>query len=132
MCNLFLLLLHQLSLRLSASASESRQTSFLAIANHEVDKKHWFRLGRSLTKLNGSKGLVYWNAVPLLTQTYEGTVSFQIFGLDNDIKLVDLADGSIYELPDEMINNMGDGETQLVNLPITDTPKLITFGNFID
>lgn len=83
-------------------------------------------------KENGSKGLVYWNAVPLLTQTYEGTVSFQIFGLDNDIKLVDLADGSIYELPDEMINNMGDGETQLVNLPITDTPKLITFGNFID
>ena len=41
-------------------ASESRQTSFLAIANHEVDKKHWFRLGRSLTKLNGSKGLVSW------------------------------------------------------------------------
>ena len=41
-------------------ASEARQTSFLAVARHESPVKHWFSLGRSLTKLNGHKGLVSW------------------------------------------------------------------------
>jgi len=41
-------------------ASEARQTSFLAVARHEAPVKHWFSLGRSLTKLNRDKGLVSW------------------------------------------------------------------------
>ena len=80
---------------------------------------------------NGAKGLVYWNSVPLLTQTYEGTISFQTFGMDNDVKLVDLSDGSVYRMPDEMVVDNGYGEIQIINAPISDTPKLITFGDFI-
>lgn len=83
-------------------------------------------------KDNGSKAIVYWNAVPLLTQTYEGTLSFQTFGLDSDVKLIDLADGTVYEIPEEMKKDMGYGEIQLLNLPISDTPKALVFGNFID
>ena len=41
-------------------ASEARQTSFLAVCRHEVPLKHWFLLGRSLTKMNREKGLISW------------------------------------------------------------------------
>ena len=83
-------------------------------------------------KENGSRAIVYWNAVPILTQTYEGTVSFQTFGLPTAVKLVDLADGGVYELPETMKNDAGCGEVQLINVPISDTPKMLVFGDFID
>ena len=41
-------------------ASEARQASFVAIAKRDVPYKHWFNLGRTLTTLNGYKGLVSW------------------------------------------------------------------------
>lgn len=42
-------------------ASESRQTSFIAISRGEIPPKHWFMLGRSLTLVNRYKGLVSWS-----------------------------------------------------------------------
>ncbi|WAG69542.1 cyclic beta 1-2 glucan synthetase [Clostridium sp. CF011] len=42
-------------------ASESRQASFVAIAKGDVPKKHWFKLGRSMTLMGKSKGLVSWS-----------------------------------------------------------------------
>lgn len=42
-------------------ASESRQTSFISIARGEIDQKHWFRLGRSLTFFDKYRGLVSWS-----------------------------------------------------------------------
>lgn len=83
-------------------------------------------------KKNGAKAVVYWNAVPLLTQTYEGTVSFQTFGLNQNVRLVNLADGGVYELPEDMKKDAGYGELQLLNVPISDTPKMLIFGDFID
>ena len=41
-------------------ASEARQASFIAIAKRDVPYKHWFNLGRTLTTLNGHKGLISW------------------------------------------------------------------------
>ena len=41
-------------------ASESRQTSLVAIAKGEVEKQHWFKLGRKLTRVEGDRGLVSW------------------------------------------------------------------------
>lgn len=41
-------------------ASEARQTSFLAVSRHEVPIKHWFSLGRNLTKNGHEKGLISW------------------------------------------------------------------------
>ena len=83
-------------------------------------------------KENGAKAVVYWNAVPLLTQTYEGTISFQTFGLEKNVRLVELADGSVYELPEDMKKDAGHGELQLINVPISDTPKMLVFGDFVD
>jgi len=42
-------------------ASESRQASFIAIAKGDVPKKHWFKLGRSMTLMGKGKGLVSWS-----------------------------------------------------------------------
>lgn len=75
-------------------ASEARQTSLIAIAMGEVGKQHWFKLGRKLTKVNGSKGLVSWTGTmfeylmprlliksypnTLIDRTYEFVVNTQI------------------------------------------------------
>jgi cyclic beta-1,2-glucan synthetase len=41
-------------------ASEARQTSFIAIARGEIEKKHWQRLGRVLARVDGRCGLASW------------------------------------------------------------------------
>ena len=42
-------------------ASEARLASFFAIAKGEVPTKHWFRLGRSTTLVEGAAALVSWS-----------------------------------------------------------------------
>lgn len=80
---------------------------------------------------DGAQALAYWKAVDLMTETFEGTVSFELPGEDRAIHLVDLMHGGIYELPESMIVRREDGVTGLVNLPLTDSPLLLTFGDFI-
>lgn len=41
-------------------ASESRQTSIVAIASRQVPVKHWNSLGRELVKVGNKKGLISW------------------------------------------------------------------------
>ena len=41
-------------------ASEARQASFVAIAKGDIPAKHWNNLSRTLTSLNGYKGLISW------------------------------------------------------------------------
>ena len=80
----------------------------------------------------GAAALAYWNSVPVLSSTYEGTISFEAVCLDvSKIRLVDLATGAIYELPEKMIVDKGNGCVELVNLPLTDSPMLLTFGDFL-
>lgn len=62
-------------------ASEARQTSYIAIARGEVDAKHWNKLGRSLTVVDGYKGLISWSGtmfeylMPLiLMKNYKNTL----------------------------------------------------------
>ena len=42
-------------------ASEARQASFIAIAKKDIKYKHWANLSRTLTSLNGYKGLISWS-----------------------------------------------------------------------
>ena len=77
---------------------------------------------------DGKRALAYWNAVPLLSSTYEGTISFEVFGLPcENLTLTDLATGNIYALPEQMVIRHADTDTVLVNLPLTDSPLLLTF-----
>ncbi len=76
----------------------------------------------------GSTALIYWNATPLLTTTYEGTLSLCVYGQKNDnIRLLDLKDGTLYALPKEMLEDIGYGGVRLVNIPLTDSPLAILF-----
>ena len=42
-------------------ASEARQASLVAIAKKDVEAKHWYSLGRTLTSLYKYKGLISWS-----------------------------------------------------------------------
>jgi cyclic beta-1,2-glucan synthetase len=42
-------------------ASEARLASFIAIAKGDLPAKHWFRLGRTMTPINGGSGLISWS-----------------------------------------------------------------------
>jgi cyclic beta-1,2-glucan synthetase len=41
-------------------ASEARQTSYVCIARGEIPQAHWFKMDRTLTVVDGYKGLVSW------------------------------------------------------------------------
>ncbi|HYE64262.1 MAG TPA: glucoamylase family protein [Pyrinomonadaceae bacterium] len=83
-------------------ASEARLASFIAIAKGDVPQEHWFRLGRALTPVNGSRALVSWTATmfeylmpllvmrdyddTLLDQTYEAVVARQVdYGFERGV-----------------------------------------------
>ena len=42
-------------------ASEARLASFFGIAKGDLPAKHWFRLGRTLTPIEGGSGLISWS-----------------------------------------------------------------------
>lgn len=80
-------------------ASEARQTSYIAVARGEIDQRHWFRLGRMLTMIDGFKGLVSWTGtmfeylMPLLImRNYENTLLDETYGfvVKNHIKYGEL------------------------------------------
>ena len=78
---------------------------------------------------DGKTALCYWNCVPLLTHTYEGTLSMSVYGQDNSrIRILDLATGKYYKLRSEMLEDLGNGGVGLRNIPLTDTPLAIIFG----
>jgi len=62
-------------------ASEARQASLVAIAKRDIPSKHWNSLSRTLTTLNGYKGLVSWSGtafeylMPAINiKSYEGSL----------------------------------------------------------
>jgi cyclic beta-1,2-glucan synthetase len=68
-------------------ASEARITSYIAIARREVPKKHWFKLGRALSVVDGYRGLVSWAGtmfeylMPLLVlKNYKNTLLDETYG----------------------------------------------------
>ncbi len=83
-------------------ASEARLASFLAIAFGQITPEHWFRLGRSLCPVAGSRALLSWSAsmfeylMPLLVmnayretlldETYTAVIARQIqYGADRGV-----------------------------------------------
>ena len=80
---------------------------------------------------DGTKALFYWKPTDLITETYDGETSFS-FKIDdpkNKIQLVDMLDGSIYDL--EGRYEIKDGKYVFTKIPLTDAPLLITIGDFI-
>ena len=75
---------------------------------------------------DGKKAFIYWNSLDLLTATYEGTISLEIYGKIDTVRLVDLRDGGIYGLTETMSERITAG-IRLRNLPLTDSPLAIIF-----
>ena len=81
----------------------------------------------SIAKPNGSKALIYWVPTNVLTETYEGTISLKLDPevKDEKIHLVDLCSGNVYDLLPKMRE-----DDKLINIPISDSPLMLTFGEF--
>lgn len=78
---------------------------------------------------DGRNVLCYWNCTPILTTTYEGTVTFSVYGQNKEaIRILDLSDGKLYRLPEDMVEDLGNGGVRLRSIPLTDTPLAIVFG----
>ncbi|MBQ9325297.1 MAG: cellulase family glycosylhydrolase [Clostridia bacterium] len=80
---------------------------------------------------SGAQAIAYWKAVDLMQETFEGTVSLEFGGETRDIRLIDLMTGDVYAIPENMITRTEDGVTCLNHLPLTDSPLLITLGDFV-
>jgi len=76
--------------------------------------------------------MAYWNAADLMTETFEGTVSFQLAGEKEAPLLINLLSGDVYRIPDGMIKRESAMITGLINLPLSDTPFILAFGKFAD
>ncbi|WDC83708.1 glucoamylase family protein [Caloramator sp. mosi_1] len=83
-------------------ASEARIASYLAVINREVPVSHWFKLGRSLTEIEGYLSLVSWTGTmfeyfmpaiimknytnSLIDETYKTVIRAQInYGRDRKV-----------------------------------------------
>lgn len=87
--------------------------------------------GYGFARPDGSRAYVYWYASNLMTTEYEGTVTLHVAGMKGKIQLVDLIDGSVYSLPDSICERYSDSRVKLTNLPISDRPMMLTFGDFL-
>lgn len=103
--------------------------SRLLLANdYDFDKTYHF----CVKKPNGSAALVYWIPKDILTETIETTVSIKIKKeeVKGEIRLTDMLTGYIYEIPKTILNTDDVGYLYFKNLPATDSPLMITFGDF--
>ena len=76
---------------------------------------------------NGAYAVAYWAPRHILTETFESTVSLKLSEelRGKEIRLYDLLNGTIYHLSDEMTEEQG----ILKNIPVSDSPMLLTFGD---
>lgn len=72
----------------------------------------------------------YWNPTDIMTSSYEGTISFEIYSPYDKVTLIDVMDGNIYEIPDEIMKRDAFGTYTFTNMPVKDTPLLLVFGKF--
>ena len=75
--------------------------------------------------------MAYWAKTDIMHGSYEGTISFQMCSEYDSVRLVDIMDGTIYEIPDEIVKRDAYGCFHFTNLPAKDTPLLLEFGSFI-
>ena len=84
-------------------------------------------------KPNGSVGMALWAQTNILRQTYEGSISVRLANVPTDqIRLVDVVDGSVYELKaDNIIHDEPSGTLLLRHVPLFDRPVMLCFGDFM-
>lgn len=79
----------------------------------------------------GGRAFVYWYPSNIMHTSYQSAINIEIYNPYGELHLIDLMDGTIYELPEKMIEDKGDGVVILHELPVKDTPLVLMLGNFI-
>ena len=74
---------------------------------------------------------MYWYPSNIMTTSFLSSITVEAFTEYGKPQLVDIMDGCIYEIPDSMIEDKGDGVIEISELPIKDTPLMLTFGDFL-
>lgn len=82
-------------------------------------------------KKNG-EAMVYWYPSNIITTSYEGIMKLEVMTQYKKMSIIDVMDGSIYEIPNDMIEEVGNGVYKLSKLPIKDTPLILAFGDFLE
>ena len=106
--------------------------SFVVDSNRVLRKDDLFTgdvFSQGFRKPNGSSAFVYWKSTELLTTSYESTISLEIATLPQKMELIDLVDGTVYEIPEKQIERHGKF-VKLLNIPLRDYPLLLAFGDF--
>lgn len=91
---------------------------------------HRYDIISGVFERNGDKAFVYWYPSNIMTTSYQSSITLELLTENKDIRLIDIMDGSVYKIPDNMIENNGDGVYVIKELPIKDTPLVLTIGNF--
>lgn len=81
--------------------------------------QHFFKLS------DGRTALAYWNHTEILQGDYNGSLSIELM-IENAPQLIDLMDGSIYELSEDMIEKT-EGTIRLHHIPLRDYPLLLVW-----
>lgn len=98
---------------------------------HYDNQLHRYEITSGSFERAGGKAFVYWYPSNIMTTSYKSSITVEVFTEYKEIKLVDIMDGSIYRIPEEMIEDKGDGVIIIKELPIKDTPLVLSFGNFL-
>lgn len=80
---------------------------------------------------NGSQCFVYWKPENILTTDYFGTASFQFFTKQKGLRLIDICNGDVYDLPEDMYEKNGNCYV-LKHLPVKDYPLALVTEGFCD
>lgn len=80
---------------------------------------------------DGGKAFVYWYPANIMTTSFKSSITVEFYSEYKKFSLIDVMDGSVYEIPEEMINDKGDGVYEILELPVKDTPLLLCFGRFL-
>ena len=106
---------------------------FKAVLNYAFYEKEKHRnevISGGFKRENGEV-FTYWYPSNIMNSSYEATVSFEIYSNYNSVRLIDVMDGAIYEIPSSIVERDEFGVYHFTHLPIKDTPFILEFGNFI-
>ena len=95
------------------------------------NQPHRYEITSGSFAREGGKAFVYWYPSNIMTTSYQSSITLEFYTEYTDIQLVDIMDGSVYEIPVSMMEDKGDGVYVIKELPIKDTPLILTFGNFL-
>lgn len=95
------------------------------------DRKPCYRdvISAAFKKENGV-GFVYWYPSNILTTSFDSVVSVTFHTNYEKLTLIDVMDGTIYEIPENMIQRHPGGVCYIANLPVKDTPLILAGGDF--